>query len=340
MAEHAELSLGKAALTVDKIRFPYRSSGHLLLLHVVAESGSWEKYGLEVEYDKKIGATESHERVMSGDVEFVGGNHISPYGYRARGDRWLYVGQTVNVVPGRALVVRADSGINGIADLREKKVGSRGKHPQLNDWLQLKQHGLDVDRDEVEIIGQYDGLKDDPEVADNAARLWDVVRGGQVDAAFLPNPGPLFAERAGLKVIPLPAFPMIYYTTISTSLTFAQRHPDIVERFLKGMIEGIHFFKMQPERSARIIKERYTKDGEMDDAMARKAHATLAAVLEPKLYPSPAAIMNVYQEGLRIDADAARIDPMALWDVHFLRQIDDTGFIDDLYKTPAPVTAG
>ena len=326
---------------MDTIHFPYRSSGHLLLLHVIAESGSWAKYGLAVEYDKKIAAGDSHKRVMSGDIEFVGGNHISPYGYRARGDRWLYVGQTVNVVPGRTLVVRADSGIDSIADLREKKVGSRGKHPQLNDWLQLKQNGLDVDRDEVEIAGQYDGLSDDGEAADNAARLWDVVRDKKADAAFLPNPGAIFAERAGLKCIPLPAFPMIYYTTISTSLKFAEAHPDIVERFLKGMIEGIHFFKTQPERAAQIIKERYTQDGVMDLAMAREAQATLSGALEPKLYPSPQAIMNVYEEGKRIDKDAARVDPMALWDVHYLRRIDDSGFIDELYaKTPAPVAAG
>jgi hypothetical protein len=31
---------------MDKIAFPYRSSSHLVLLHVVAESGAWEKHGL------------------------------------------------------------------------------------------------------------------------------------------------------------------------------------------------------------------------------------------------------------------------------------------------------
>src|SRR6478672_1435818 len=36
---------------MDKIAFPYRSSSHLVLLHVVAESGAWEKHGLSVDYD-------------------------------------------------------------------------------------------------------------------------------------------------------------------------------------------------------------------------------------------------------------------------------------------------
>jgi len=322
---------------VDKIAFPYRSSTHLPLLHVIAESGSWERFGLEVEYDKRITSSRAHDAVLSGDVEFVGGNHVSPYGHRARGDRWLYVGQTVNVVPGRKLVVRKDSGINGIADLREKVVGSKGSHPQLNDWLQLKQHGLDVDRDDVQIVGQYGkiggGSVDDADADahNKAGQLWQWVRDKKVDAAFLPTPQPLVAAKEGLKVIDIAPLPMIYFTTVSTSLSFAEKHPDIVERFLKGMIEGIHFFKTQPERAAKIIQQRYDKAGKLDDAMAREAQKILAEVLEPKLYPTPAAIANVYQEGVRQDEDAKRINPMALWDLHFLRRIDDSGFVDALY---------
>jgi ABC-type nitrate/sulfonate/bicarbonate transport system substrate-binding protein len=114
-------------------------------------------------------------------------------------------------------------------------------------------------------------------------------------------------------------------------LKFTEKYPDIVERFLKGMIEGIHFFKTQPERAIKILKERYDKAGKLDEQMARVAHKTLADVLEPKLYPSTAAVANVYQEGVRQDKDATRINPMALWDLHFLRRIDDSGFVDELY---------
>ena len=71
---------------MDHVNFPYRSSSHLVLLHVVAESGAWEKHGLHVDYDKKISSSEAHRDVPSGAVEFVGGNHISTYGHRARGD--------------------------------------------------------------------------------------------------------------------------------------------------------------------------------------------------------------------------------------------------------------
>ena len=41
---------------------------------------------------------------------------------------------------------------------------------------------------------------------------------------------------------------------------------------------------------------------------------TLAHVLEPKLYPRMEAIANVYQEAIRQDKDAKKINPIELWE--------------------------
>src|SRR5262245_25503802 len=326
---------------MDKVAFPYRSSSHLVLLHVVAESGAWEKHGLEVNYDYGISSADAHKLVPTGEVEFVGGNHISTYGQRARGDSWVYLGQTLNQVNTK-LVVRPDSGINGVADLREKKVGTRGQHPGLNDWLYLKQRGLDVDRDDVDLLNlrkdkRAAGLV--PPTADGVPAtqsLWHLVRDRKIDACFLTYPACLFAQDAGLKVIDLEPQPMIWFTTLSSSLAFVEKHPDIVDRFLKGMIEGIHFLKTEREKSINIIKSRYTKDGQMSQAQATLTYENLAGILEPKLYPSMAAIANVYEEAKRLDADAKKINPMELWDLHHIRRIDDSGFVDRLYGRNSP----
>ncbi|HXQ53055.1 MAG TPA: ABC transporter substrate-binding protein [Stellaceae bacterium] len=325
---------------MDKIAFPYRASSHLPLLHVISESGSWEKYGLDVEYDRKISSSGAHAAVLSGDVEFVGGNHVSTYGHRARGDEWVYLGQTINTVS-RQLVVRADAGIDGVSDLREKVVGTRGSHPHLNDWLFLKQRGLDVDRDDVKIVDQIHHGKGsldptNPQSEDDVEPLWHWVRDRKVDAAFLTPPSSVFAKAAGLKAIDVEPLPMIYFTTLSSSLRFVERHPDIVERFLKGVIEGIHFFKTEPEKSIRIIRDRYANEGRMDDATAAQTHAFLAHQFEPRLYPTMAAIANVYEEAIRQDKDAKRINPMELWDLHFVRRLDDMGFADGLYGNKRP----
>jgi hypothetical protein len=126
---------------VEKINFPYRSETHLPFLHVVGQSGSWEKHGLQVDYDKFISSQDAHDNVANGSVEFVGGNHLSPYCRRPKGDRWIYLGQTVSLLNHR-MVVRPDSQISKVSDLRGKKVASKGQHPGLNTWLFLKQNGL------------------------------------------------------------------------------------------------------------------------------------------------------------------------------------------------------
>jgi len=69
---------------MDKIQFPYRSESHLPFLHVVGQSGSWEKHGLQVDYNKFISSEDAHANVANGSVEFVGGNHLSPYIRRPR----------------------------------------------------------------------------------------------------------------------------------------------------------------------------------------------------------------------------------------------------------------
>ena len=77
---------------MDTIHFPYRSDNHLPFLHVVGESGSWEKHGLQVRYDYHIRSEDAHKDVANGTVEFVGGNHITTYAKRTEGDRWIRVG--------------------------------------------------------------------------------------------------------------------------------------------------------------------------------------------------------------------------------------------------------
>jgi ABC-type nitrate/sulfonate/bicarbonate transport system substrate-binding protein len=319
---------------MDRIHFPYRSNVHLPLLHVIAESGSWERHGLDVIYDVKITSSDAHRDVPTGDIEFVGGNHVSTYGHRARGDSWVYLGQTVNLLRHK-LIVRPDSGITKLADLKKKTVGSVGKHPGLNVWLYLKQHGLDADRDEVGLVKPDQIMRNGKpltEGPDGGNVLVDMVQNRDCDAALVWSPASDFAVRAGLSVIDIDPMPMIWFTTISSSMGFVEKHPELVERFIKGLLEGVAFFKTQPEKAIKIIQERYDAEGSLDLELARKLHADIEAMIEPRLFPSLDAISNVYQEAIRQDKDAAKVNPMELWDLHALRRIDDSGFIDQLYK--------
>ena len=303
---------------MDKVQFPYRSESHLPFLHVVGQSGSWEKHGLQVEYNKYISSEDAHANVANGSVEFVGGNHLSPYSRRPKGDRWVYLGQSVSLLNHR-MVVRPDSGISRVSDLRGKKIASKGQHPGLNTWLFIKQNGLLGDC----TIERSRG--DTPQ--------WEIVRDGKADAAFVTPPADLFARRAGLKVIECGFLPMVWFTTVSTCLAFVEKHPDIADKFLKGICEGIAYFKTHRAESIKIIKNSYKDEGDLDDEAATHLYDELKMILQAKPYATISAISNVYEISKEQDKAAEQTDPMALWDFHFLRRIDDSGFIDNLYRT-------
>jgi len=322
---------------MDHLNFPYRSSSHLALMHVISESGAWERQGIRVDYEKKISRDDAHSLVPTGEVEFTSGNHVSTYAARVRGDNWVYLGQSVSFNR-LALVTRPDSGIDGLADIRGRKFATKGRHPQLNDWLYLKQSGYDIDKDEVEFL-KFGSATTDPEL--QKVGKVEAVQKGLADLCFVSQPRRALAERAGLKAIDIPAQPMIYFATVSSSLPFTQKHPDLVAKMLRGMLDGIAFFKTQREKTITILMEKHTKEGKLDRDAATKLYDELAPNLEPKLYPSLQAVFNVYEEAKRQSKDAERIHPLALWDFHFLREIDDSGFIDGLYNTNArPVGAG
>jgi ABC-type nitrate/sulfonate/bicarbonate transport system substrate-binding protein len=307
------------------------------LLHVIAESGAWEKHGLDVDYNRYISSSEAHRGVSSGEVEFVGGNHITTYAQRAHGDNWVYLGQSVNTAEYQ-LVVRPDSEIKDLSDLKGKKVGTRGAHPSLNHWLILKQNGLDIDRDDLELINQLKYKRNavdasetnDPEAL-NMPTLSQLVKKGEFDAALVAPPGGEFARALGLKVIELEPLPMIWHTTISSSLGFVEKNPDIVERVLKAIMEGIHFFKTRREDTIKILQSRYTIEGQLTREQAAATYDVIAPPLEPKLFPSMAAITNVYAEAVRQNEEAKKTNPLELWNFHHIRRIDDSGFVSKLY---------
>lgn len=306
---------------MDEIQFPYRSPTHLLFLHIVEKSGAWAKQDLEVEYDFFVGSDSAHEKLANGEIEFVDGNHVSPYAERTRGDEWVYIGQTVDRLP-LHLAFRPDTDVDKVEDLKGKTIATTGFHPRLNTWLYLKQRGLDPD------AGDYDLVQPESYTAQ-----FEGIMDGEFDAAFVTPPQDLFSQRWGMDTIELDELPMIWFTTASSSFSYVRHNPDIARRFLKGLIQGIAFFKQEPDETIDIIKSNYDFEvGDVDQEAAEHIYESFREVLLPNLYPSPEAIGNVYREAVRRDPAAENVDPLELWDFMLLREIVDSGFVEDVYE--------
>src|SRR6185295_19599625 len=98
----------------------YRSHSHLPIWEVMAKSGMWEKNGLKVTFEFCNSSEAAEKALFGGDVDFVSGNHISPYLLVKRGKPIVCLSSPSNSVNDR-LVTR--SAVKQVADLRGRKIG-------------------------------------------------------------------------------------------------------------------------------------------------------------------------------------------------------------------------
>jgi hypothetical protein len=53
----------------------------------------------------------------------------------------------------------------------------------------------------------------------------------------------------------------------------------------------------------------------------------------PKPYPDHEGVANAYKLCCLKSPETEEMSPMALWDLHYLRELDNSGFIDGLYAS-------
>ena len=81
----------------------------------------------------------------------------------------------------------------------------------------------------------------------------------------------------------------------------------------------------------RKTTERILEGLKKREPEARNVSYNSVAKLAVKPYPDHQAVANAYRLCCMKAPVAKEISPLAMWDLHFLRQLDDSGFIDGLY---------
>ena len=66
-----------------------------------------------------------------------------------------------------------------------------------------------------------------------------------------------------------------------------------------------------------------------DGRELERQYDSIVKLLQLKPYPTPTAIANTF-EIAAAEFGAADINPLTLWDLHWVKELDDNGFIDNL----------
>jgi ABC-type nitrate/sulfonate/bicarbonate transport system substrate-binding protein len=319
------------AFSMKSIKVLASVQSHMPLMATLSHSGVGKRYGLEIAVDTAGigGAPDRKDRtklLLAGEYQFLSGLHHEPYFMRARGDkRLVYLAQGQNLWDDRLLCT---PDISSLAQLEGKTVfvGGAARCVMGNFKAILSDCGVRLDSIEFVTNQKYAN-------SGNFRQVVESELGNSVQAALVDMPFDLVGKKKGFKVFPLPDRPVVHNVTICASTEYLLQNEKTVSAFLKSFIAAIHFFKANPTKTIDILREYVAPIigiQEHQDEI-RHLYESWKKLLSKKPYPLPRAIQTTFELDAAKDPLAGKLNPIETWDLHYLKEIDDSGFIDALY---------
>jgi NitT/TauT family transport system substrate-binding protein len=296
-----------AALTV-KVGYPQLSGGSMPLW-VITETKLDQRYGVDV---KPIyiagGATLTHS-LIAGDVD------IALTGGAVVGADLVYAGIGLSTY---AFTVYARPDIKEINDLRGRVFGviTRGASSDHAAIALFNRYGMRVGQD-VKFL--------------YFARQGDLLASldkGIVAAGVFSSPTNVMAKRLGYKeLVNIASFKLPYpHNAIATRKSLVRQNPELIKGFLKSYLAAIKIIHEEPETAKKALAHFLTKDPELID----DSYRSLAPLFLKVPYMPEEAIRTVLS--LSDHPKAASADPKDFFDNRLLKELEDTGFVKELYS--------
>ena len=303
------------ALTIGYSSF----SGHYVPLWIAVEDRLGRKYGLDLKA-VYAGRARPQQLLMSGETPLVVATGTGALTSHVLGVKAQVIILTfVNRVPG---VIVSKPEIKTPEDLKGKVIGT-GRPGALADtmvrYVLRSKMNLVPDRD-VKLLP----------VGEPALALQSMER-GVVDAASFSGPQALLAKKMGFReLVSYEKLGIVYpYNTVTTLRQTVSKNSELLERVLKTLIEGIAIFKTNKQKSIAVWRK-YLR-GASEEVMEESYQSTVG---EMEQVPLPS--LPVIKSGLDILSleypQAKQTDANLIIDSSLVRRIEQSGFIDALYK--------
>ena len=157
------------------------------------------------------------------------------------------------------------------------------------------------------------------------------LKTGRVQGVMLEVPQSLEAKKMGFRVLAnLKMLGLEYqHTGLATTRALIKSQPDLVRNVMKAYVEGIHYYKTHRQESLTVLAK-YLKTNNVE--ALKEIHEDIGLALVPaKPYPTLKGIDAILREiGGKAEGGTAR--PEQFVDLTFVKELDNSGFIDRLYK--------
>jgi NitT/TauT family transport system substrate-binding protein len=304
---------GLAASATIRVGYP-QPSGAMLPLWLVSEAKLDQKYGIAVQNIFISGAARMNQSMVAGDIDLasIGGAVVNTV--LAGGD---LVAIAVGVPTyGFSLYARPD--IKDVARLHGKVVGimSKGASSEHAVIALLQRYNMQPGKD-VKFI-YLGGVRE----------VLAAIDRGIVSAGVLSSPTTLAARRLGQKeLVNIAALNLPYiHSGVATRRIFTRQQPEAVKAYLRAYIAAIKVANEDAEMSKRALA-RYLVTS--DAAIVDEAYQTFRGIFPRVPYVTEEYIKSVI--AVSDNPKAAGANPKDFLDNRFLKEIEDSGFVQELY---------
>ena len=167
------------------------------------------------------------------------------------------------------------------------------------------------------------------QIGSTTARV-DAALAGRVQATVVQPPASIIAQKRGMNVLAdLPKLGLVYqHTAAATTRKYIREHSDIVRRYVKSQVEAVHRIYTDKEASIRALARFIGRSVERDVLEKTWENLLSEAVLPRKQYPSIEGIKTI----LSTEPKGKAAKPEDFLDSSFIKALDESGYIDGLYK--------
>ena len=301
-----------------RLRVTYSSfSPEQAMAYVTKEARLFEKNGLDVELIQVRGAL-SAAALVAREVYIAQMAGPAVVQATLAGSDVVMVAGLVNR-PDFSLV--APKSIRGPEDLRGKKVAvSRfGGSSDFMTRLALRRLGLEPEKD-VTIL----------QVGGSAERLV-AMRAGAIHGAVLTTGEKLNALRQGFhELLDLTRIDYPYqHTGVATTRSFIRSEEETLRNFMRAYVEGIHIYKTQRDFTISALRKFLRID---DAGLLRETYDAYFQKFPRAPYPTVEGIRNILTELSARLPTARTATPADFIEPRFVKELDESGFIDRLYR--------
>jgi ABC-type nitrate/sulfonate/bicarbonate transport system substrate-binding protein len=311
--------IGADGAEANKINIGYLtvSSGYSVLW-VTKEAGFFRKNGLEVEL-VYIPPALLTQAMLARQVPMAVSGGSSMIEANLRGADFVLLGTLTRSPSLNFLVTRPE--VTSVSQLKGKKLGiSRiGAAPHRILQLTLTKLNMDPTRDVAFIqIG-------------NPGVVLAAIKDGRVDGGLLSPDYAYAAKKLGLHfLVNLRDLDIEYLTAdLATTKSFVNNNEDLVRSFIRSMVEGIQFYKTNKRKSMEVMKK-YMKIDAVD--VIETGYDWYAESYQRKPYVSVRGVKAVLQHLAERMPKAISSPPEQFYDSSFVRELDNSVFIDNLYN--------